>query len=304
MITDPNISFDQIAEDFVARKQSKYYNVKYTSEIGLDTDILLMLTDEQVAEMKAIAAKCEAEEISLLSYFECHEVPSYLNIGDRYYYTLHRPISAELDTPLLYCLFQVLYFPDGFDGEHCIDDIDITLSANDYIELLKWQMEWRNGSFNNLLYDLPDIAQRINAKLSNHIYMEDETYNVGCYPAIIILKQIRDEVFDLLGENDEYKNIFIESNIDASYYASFGIERNRATFIYGKQWIDKEAQRYHYQHTKLYDIEASQLKRVFNVNTHKELIEVVNKQFGNENGLTLIQTMLDNEQIAYKIDND
>lgn len=304
MITDPNISFDQIAEDFVARKQSKYYNVRYTSEIDLNTDILLKLTDEQVAEMKAIAVKCEAEEISLLSYFESHEVPSYLNIGDKYYYTLRRPISAELDTPLLYCRFQVLYFPDGFDCEHCIEDIDITLSANDYIALLKWQMEWRNGSFNNLLNDHPDIAQRINTKLSNHIYMEEETFNVGCYPAIIILKQIRDEVFDLLGENDEYKDIFIESTDEASYYVSFGIERNRATFIYGKQWIDKEAQRYCYEHDKLYDIDADELKRVFDVKTHKELIAVVNKRFGNENGLTLIQTMLDNEQITYKTDND
>ncbi|MBR0339771.1 MAG: hypothetical protein IIX40_06200 [Alistipes sp.] len=304
MITDPNISFDQIAEDFVARKQSKYYNVRYTSEIDLNTDILLKLTDEQVAEMKAIAAKCEAEEISLLSYFESHEVPSYLNIGDEYYYTLRRPISAELDTPLLYCRFQVLYFPDGFDCEHCIEDIDITLSATDYIALLKWQMEWRNGSFINLLKDLPDIAQRINAKLSNHIYMEDETFNVGCYPAIIILKQIRDEVFDLLGENDEYADIFIESTDEASYYISFNIERNSASMIYYSQSCDIEAQCYHYQYTKLYDIDADELKRVFDVVTHKELVEVVNERYGSKEGLALFQGMLDKEQIAYKIDND
>ena len=198
----------------------------------------------------------------------------------------------------------MLYFPDGFDGEHCTDDIDITLSVNDYIALLKWQMEWRNGSFNNLLNDHPDIARRINAKLTNHIYMEEETFNVGCYPAIIILKQIRDEVFDLLGENDEYEDIFIESTDEASYYVSFGIERNRATFIYGKQWIDKEAQRYRYEHTKLYDIEASQLKRVFNIKTHKELIEAINERYGNKEGLVLFQGMLDNKHITYKTDND
>ena len=304
MITDPNISFDQIAEDFVAQKESKYYNVRYTSDIALDTDILLKLTDEQVAELKPIVAKCEAEGILLSKYFECNDIPSYLDIGDNYYYTLLRPIAIELECPLLYCRFQVLYFPDGFDGEHCTDDIDITLSVNDYIALLKWQMEWRNGSFNNLLNDHPDIARRINAKLTNHIYMEEETFNVGCYPAIIILKQIRDEVFDLLGENDEYEDIFIESTDEASYYVSFGIERNRATFIYGKQWIDKEAQRYRYEHTKLYDIEASQLKRVFNIKTHKELIEAINERYGNKEGLVLFQGMLDNKHITYKTDND
>jgi hypothetical protein len=305
MISNAEKSFDEIAREFVASKQNKYYRVCYVSEFGCNTDILIKLTDEQVAETKTIIANCEAMGESLARYFECNDTPYYLNIGDDYY-TLKRPVAIELECAILRCRLQALYFPDGFDYEHTIEDIDITLSANDYIALLKWQMEKRNGSFNDLLNVHPDIAQRISIKLTSKIDIETECINVGSYPAIIILKQIRDEVFELIGENDEYEDIYIDSTCDYNhnidYHISFGIERNRATFIYNKVGNNVKEQHYYHDYAKLYDIDVKELKRVMGVLTHKQLVAVVDERFGNEEGLALFRGMLDREQIAYKID--
>ena len=54
---------------------------------------------------------------------------------------------------------------------------------------------------------------------------------------------------------------------------------------------------FHDMEIALYDIDADELKRVFDVVTHKELVEVVNERYGNKEGLVLFQGMLDKEQM-------
>ena len=254
------------------------------------------LTKEQVEQVKAIIAECEERDIDLYEYFEENEFPEFLMPHQEDLY--HIPASMELDTAYHAVKVKVAIFYDGISEKPHVVELGMVLPEQEYIELLSWQLNNREASFNDLLRNT-ELYKRIADNISYSLFGDHhcEPNRVPTYA--VELTQIKAEAIEICGE----------AEINGDIYTDFRSEKKEHIFLRIKDrvltlYFESFGEGLPYITREVINVDAMAVERALGVDSYKKLAKTLSDRFGHACGLDHFVAFLTENNIAHIVKND
>lgn len=256
------------------------------------------LTMEQVEQVRAMLAECEEQNVELYEYFDEREFPEFLMPHQEELY--HIPASMELDTPYHTVGVKVAIFYDGIGEQPEVANIKIAISEKEYIELLDWQLNRREASFNDLLHNT-ELYKSISDNISYTLFGQDHC-NPWTVPTYAVeLTQIKAEAIELCGEDRACCDIYIDlkNGINEKSEHIFLDIKDRVLLLYYETFGEGLP----YTIREVIDVDAIAVERALGVECYKELCKAIKERFGTADGLDRFVEFLSQHNIAHMIKN-
>lgn len=202
--------YANLAESFVESSgKDKYYIATYDecSDDGDgiptvmvdDLDFYVKLTDEQLAEVRQAVEASKAEDIDLWEYYDGNE-PEYLQQESRGRGVWYSFCKINLEDVHYRIDAKVAVFWNGIDAAPRVKKVGLILSAEEYVELLAWQLQNRNGNFNDLFNAKPELFSQLHGQLRGFFSTIDHISPLATPIFAVELTEMTEAAQTILGE--------------------------------------------------------------------------------------------------------
>lgn len=289
--------YKRLAEDLLSQKGwPRYYTMGYYSEDfgGEVFDFNMPLTQEQYNHIKSIVEECKALDIPVSEYFYDLESPEYIRLNLTGF--CYDPEEIHLDKVYYPCKIKMAIFYDGIDKAPQIIEKTISLSYDEYLELLLWQMNNKRASYNDLYEYKPQSFKMLDEKLRMIFSGGDIVAPIAVPMYTVELTSIKEDAFTLCGEPEVGCDIFYRSDEEACEHSYLNIEDRNMSFFY-EYWDRKEETT-----TKtlyLEDIDAVAVEKALGVDSYAGIIDSLTVYFGTSDGVARFAEFLRSKSIDF-----
>jgi hypothetical protein len=292
-----SVHYKRLAEELLKQKGwPRYYTMGYyTEDFGCEIfDFKIPLNEEQYNYIKSIVDECNAQDIPVSEYFCDNEAPEYIKINEPAFYC--DPYEIHLDEAHYPCTIKMAIFYDGIEKAPQVIERNISLSHDDYLELLVWQLENKRASYNDLYEYRPQLFKMLNEKLRMIFSNGDIVAPIAVPMYTVELVSIKEDALALCGEPEVGCDIFYRSDEEAYEHSYINIEDRKMSFFY-EYWDRKKEMT-----TKtlfLDDIDAVAVERALGVDSYAGIIDSLSFYFGAADGVTRFADFLRSKSIDF-----
>ena len=289
--------YKRLAEDLLSQKGwPRYYTMGYYSEDfgGEVFDFNMPLTQEQYNHIKSVVEECKALDIPVSEYFYDLESPEYIRLNLTGF--CYDPEEIHLDKVYYPCKIKMAIFYDGIDKAPQIIEKTISLSYDEYLELLLWQMNNKRASYNDLYEYKPQSFKMLDEKLRMIFSGGDIVAPISVPMYTVELTSIKEDAFTLCGEPEGGCDIFYRSDEEACEHSYLNIENRNMSFFY-EYWDRKKEIT-----TKtlyLEDIDAVAVEKALGVDNYAGIIDSLTVYFGTSDGVARFAEFLRSKSIDF-----
>lgn len=290
-------NYEKLASELLSQKGwPRYYTMGYYSEDfgGEVFDFNIPLTEEQYNEVKVIVEECKAQDIPVSEYFCDNEAPEYIQIDEPGFYCA--PDEINLDEAHYPCNIKMAIFYNGLDKAPQVIERKISLSYDEYFELLLWQLAYRRSSYNDLYKHKPQLFKMLDEKLRMIFTGSDIVAPIAVPMYTVELTSIKEDAFALCGEPEVGGEIFYRSDEECFEHSYINIEDRNMSFYY-EYWDRKKEIT-----TKtlyLEDIDAVAVEKALGVDSYAGIIDSLTVYFGAADGVARFADFLRSKSIDF-----
>ena len=187
-------------------------------------------------------------------------------------------------------------FYDGIDKAPQVIERKISLSYDEYLELLVWQMNNKRASYNDLYEYKPQSFKMLDEKLRMIFSGGDIVAPIAVPMYTVELTSIKEDAFALCGEPEVSGEIFYRSDEEACEHSFLNIEDRNMSFFY--EYWDRKTE----ITTKalyLEDIDAVAVEKALGVDSYAGIIDSLTVYFVAADGVARFADFLRSKSIDF-----
>lgn len=285
---------------FYHEKERKAFYVAEgdTYDEGDHNEVFLHYTDEEVARIRTLIVEaanqdedCEPvstieEALDELSYDELFERSDELRemLGKRLNEANVCANTIDFDNKIYFYKFGIVGYDYHKNKVVGPETEELILSDEQYLKLLKYQVNNRNGfNFNYLLMQDPELAKYLNRQV--HYFC----------PYMILFDEVRADAEIIDGPTDAY-DVLYDGSDDIRLYRIHASAEHGKMDITEEEMIDGKFTKNH----DLDNIDAIKVLKALECTTYEEMFEKIKERFHSESCFADIKEWLDNQHIQYQ----
>ena len=296
--TNKSANYKRLAEELISQKGwPRYYTMGYYSEdFGCEVfDFNIPLTEEQYNHIKSVVEECKEQDIPVSEYFDDHESPEYVRLNLPGF--CYDPSEINMDKVYYPCNIKMAVFYNGIDNAPQVIERKISLSYDEYLELLIWQLNNRNASYN----DLYDCNQKLFKIVDDKVRMLFSGNDICVMPPVVPmyaveLTSIKEDAFQLCGEGELQREIFYNHNNEFSEHSFLDIMDRKMSFSFGRYDYSKEMTT---EVLILEDIDALAVEKALGVDNYAGIVDSLSLYFGARDGVACFAEFLRSKSIDF-----
>lgn len=290
--------YQRLAEEFLSQKGwPRYYTMGYYSEdFGCEVfDFNIPLTEEQYNHIKSVVEECKALDIPVSEYFYDIEAPEYIQIDEPGFCCV--PDEINLDEAHYPCKIKIAAFYDGIEKAPQILERNISLSYNEYLELLVWQLACRRCNYNDLYHVRPQLFKMLDERVRMFFAGGDILVSPVHTPLYTVeLCSIKEDAFTLCGEPEIECEISYHSNEETIEHSYISIEDRKIRLFY--ESYDRANEKTT-EILVLDDIDAMAVEQALGVDSYAGIIDSLTLYFGASDGVARFAEFLRSKSIDF-----
>ena len=209
----------------------------------------------------------------------------------------------DLDKHMIFVNCDVAVFDDGVAKDPKRLKVPVSMTAEEYEELLAWKLEWRGRDLFDLSYSMPYLAQRIISDVKTCRYCQYHDGNIS-HPFALEIEELEKDAFEILGER-ELDSIIYDGREDeySEFFCMVGEWYQTILQIFEKNLIfGVNSSRGCYM---IEVADAIAVQNAMKVTRYKEIERKIREEFGGEFGVATFKGWLEGNGISYEfIDGD
>ena len=290
----PNISNEhylKLAKDYLAEHpKALSYAVRFDGGDFVDMKIVSLSMDEVLRIRQCYAEGSEWGYLDKRIAKHCRE--TYRKLKEDLSSKWMKIVKIEdIDKEMVFSTCNVAVFEDGMDKEPKRIDVPISMTCEDYEDLLAWKLESRPRDVFSLQHDMPLLGDRIVTQIKECSYLYWHKID---HPFAFEIVELEQDANEILGEREIESKVFDLYDpipCDGEWYDIF-LQIYERHFYFGLSSSD----------CGKYTIELSDvrdLQKTIGATCYKDILNWIKKEFGEFDGVAQFRSWLDEHQLPY-----
>ena len=273
-------------------------NLSYAVRYEVDADLfyvdveIVPLTVDEVREIRKCVA-CEDKKTSLEERLSvrCPEIYAKLK-----HHWMNLTKIEDIDKEMVFVKCKVAVFEDGLSGAPKRINVPVSMTREDYEDLLAWKLELRSRDIFSLQQDMPLLAGRIITQIKRCTYLNRT--DVIDYPFTFEIVELEQDAEEILGERELEAVIYDAQEDECSeFFHMVGEWFQTILQIYERHlFFGQSCSRGNYM-IEISDVR--ELQKTVGAASYKDIQKWIEQEFGGEYGVVNFKGWLEGQNLEY-----
>lgn len=296
----PNIGNEyylKLAKDYLAEHpKGLSYAVEYWQHIDDWFDIRIISLDMADVEKIRSCAEPKQKDAELIKRIE-KKYPEIIKKISHPESLYEIEKIRDYDKDMLFVQCNVAVFENGLGNGPKLMHIPVSMTVEDYEELLAWKLEWRGRDIFDLHKAMPVLSDSIISEVKSCRYLRHTNEGI-CHPFALEIDELEKDAYDLLGERELELLVYNAKEDEESWY-----------FCVVGEWLETILQIY--ERHLVFGLNSSEGRYMIEVDDaiavqealeatcYRDVGKIFEEKFGGEHGVVIFKGWLEGHNIPY-----